>query len=148
MIVPIQDWATADPERGRLRARRQPNINAVIIAFDGMTAVRHPALVEKHAGLKIYTWGGGRSVVKLMEAGEPVVVADPAPDEQWDAYEAMDQVIRLLGGQPAASVNNEIDPNRFCVPSNVKRSSAQAAATGTRATAATPSSTASSSSGV
>jgi hypothetical protein len=32
----------------------------------------------------------------------------------------MDQVIRLLAGKPAASVNNEIDPNRFFVPSNVK----------------------------
>ncbi len=69
--------------------------------------------------MKTYTWGGGRSVEKLMESPNSVIAADPGPDEQWDAYEAMDQIIRLLNGKPAASVNAEVDPNRFFVASNV-----------------------------
>jgi ribose transport system substrate-binding protein len=116
--VPIQDWATATEGDVSSALVANSSINAVIIAFDGMTPFAMPA-VEKHSGLKIYTWGGGRSVVKLMQATDPVVMSDPAPDEQWDAYDAMDQVIRLLGGHPAASVNKEIDPNRFWTPSNV-----------------------------
>lgn len=118
--VPIQDWATATEGDVSSALVANSSINAVIIAFDGMTPFAMPA-VEKHAGLKIYTWGGGRSVVRLMEAANPIVVADPAPDEQWDAYDAMDQVIRLLGGHPAASVNSEVDPNRFWTPTNVKQ---------------------------
>ena len=31
----------------------------------------------------------------------------------------MDQVIRLLNKKPSASVADEVDPNRFWVPSNV-----------------------------
>jgi ribose transport system substrate-binding protein len=116
--VPIQDWATATEGDVSSALVANSSINAVIIAFDGMTPFAMPA-IEKHSGLKIYTWGGGRSVVKLMKASDPIVMADPAPDEQWDAYDAMDQVIRLLGGHPAASVNKEIDPNRFWTPSNV-----------------------------
>jgi ribose transport system substrate-binding protein len=118
--VPIQAWATATEGDVSSALVADSSINAVIIAFDGMTPFAMPA-VEKHPGLKIYTWGGGRSVVRLMEGSNPIVVADPAPDEQWDAYDAMDQVIRLLGGHPAASVNKEIDPNRFWDPSNVKQ---------------------------
>jgi ribose transport system substrate-binding protein len=117
--VPIQDWATATESDVASALTANPKINAVIIAFDGMEAFAAPA-VQSHAGVKIYTWGGGRSVEKVMEGSNPLVMADSGPDEDWDAYEAMDQVIRLVGGHPAASVNNELDPNRFWVPSNVK----------------------------
>jgi ABC-type sugar transport system substrate-binding protein len=121
VIVPIQDWATQTQSEVGSALVAHPNINAVIVAFDGMTSFVLPALTQaKRAGLKIYTWGGSRSVEKLMLSSTSLVAADPGPDEQWDAYEAMDQVIRLLAGKPAASVNNEIDPNRFFVPSNVK----------------------------
>jgi ribose transport system substrate-binding protein len=121
VIVPIQDWATQTQSEVGSALVAHPNINAVIVAFDGMTSFVLPALTQaKRAGLKIYTWGGSRSVEKLMLSPDSLVAADSGPDEQWDAYEAMDQVIRLLAGKPAASVNKEIDPNRFFVPSNVK----------------------------
>jgi ribose transport system substrate-binding protein len=121
VIVPIQDWATQTQSEVGSALVAHPNINAVIVAFDGMTSFVLPALTQaKRAGLKIYTWGGSRSVEKLMLSPGSLVAADSGPDEQWDAYEAMDQVIRLLAGKPAASVNKEIDPNRFFVPSNVK----------------------------
>ena len=38
----------------------------------------------------------------MLKTRAAVVAADPGPDEQWDAYEAMDQVIRLAGHHPAA----------------------------------------------
>lgn len=118
--VPVQNWATSTESDVSSTLVAHPEINAVIIAFDGMTPFAMPA-ITKHAGLKIYTWGGGRSVVRLMLVHDPVVVADPAPDEQWDAFEAMDQVIRLVGGHRAAPVTKEVDPNRFWVPSNVRQ---------------------------
>ena len=117
--VPIQDWATATEGDVSSALTANPNTNAVIIAFDGMEQFAAPALTG-HAGVKIYTWGGGRSVEKLMESPNSIVAADSGPDEQWDAYEAMDQVIRLVGGHAAAPVAQELDPNRFWVASNVK----------------------------
>jgi ribose transport system substrate-binding protein len=120
VLVPIQSWATATQSDVDSALVAHPNINAVIIAFDGMVQFALPALESVHrAGLKIYTWGGSRSVEKLMLKSGSLVAADAAPDEDWDAYEAMDQVIRLLNHKPAASVADEVDPNRFWVPSNV-----------------------------
>jgi ribose transport system substrate-binding protein len=119
--VPIQNWATALQSDVASALVSHPNVNAVIVPFDGMTQFVNPAVASSHiSGLKVYTWGGGRSVEKLMQQPNSVIAADPGPDEQWDAYEAMDQIIRLAGGHPAASVNKEVDPNRFWVASNVK----------------------------
>lgn len=120
VTVPIQNWATAIQSNLASALVSHSNTNAVIIAFDGMTTFAQPAIVSSHInGLKIYTWGGGRPVEKLMEQPNAVVAADPGPDEDWDAYEAMDQVIRLVGHHPAASVDKEVDPDRFWVASNV-----------------------------
>lgn len=122
VTVPIQNWSTALQSDVSAALVAHPNINAVIIAFDGMTQFVLPAVETSHiSGLKIYTWGGGRPVEKLMQGSNPVVVADPGPDEDWDAYEAMDQVIRLAGHHPAAPVNAEVDPDRFWVPGNVSQ---------------------------
>jgi hypothetical protein len=93
---------------------------AVALICGIMVQFALPAIEGVHrAGLKIHTWGASRSVESLMLKSDSLVAADPGPDERWDAYEAMDQVIRLVGHHAAASVSAEIDPNRFWVPSNV-----------------------------
>jgi ribose transport system substrate-binding protein len=120
--VPVQDWATATQSDVSSALTAHPDANAVIVTFDGMVPFALPAVESAHrAGLKIYAWGGGRSIEDLMLKPNSYVAADPGPDEDWDAYEAMDQVIRLLGGHPAASVSAEVDPDRFWVPSNVSQ---------------------------
>lgn len=120
IIVPIQDWGTKIQSDVSSAFIAHPDVNAVFVNFDGMTNLVLPALESAHRpGLKIYTWGGGRSVEKLMMSPNSLVAADSGPDEQWDAYEAMDQVIRLLNHKPAAPVTKEVDPNRLWVPSNV-----------------------------
>ena len=119
ITVPIQNWATSVQSDVASALTAHPNVNAVIVPFDGLTQFVDPALTHSHiSGLKVYTWGAGRSVEKIVKSGG-VVAADPGPDEEWDAYEAMDQVIRLANHKPAASVNKEVDPNRFWVQSNV-----------------------------
>ena len=120
VTVPIQNWATAVQSDVSSALTAHPNTNAVIVPFDGLTQFVDPAVESAHInGLKVYTWGAGRSVEKLMESPNSVIAADPGPDEQWDAYEAMDQMIRLIGHHSAAPVTAEVDPNRFWVPSNV-----------------------------
>lgn len=119
--VPVQDWATQIQSDVGSALGAHADANAVIVAFDGMTTFVLPSVEAAHrAGLKIYTWGGSKSVEQLMLSKNSYVVADPGPDEAWDGYEAMDQVIRLLSHKPPASVNKEVDPNRFWVASNVR----------------------------
>ncbi len=120
--VPIQDWATQLESDVDSALVAHPNINAIFIAFDGMTQFVLPAVEQAHRpGLAIYTWGGSRSVEKLMTEPNSLVASDSGPNEDWDAFDAMDQVIRLLGHHPAAPVSKEIDPNRFWIPSNVSQ---------------------------
>jgi ABC-type sugar transport system substrate-binding protein len=120
VVVPIQNWATDVQSDVGSALVAHPDINAVIVTFDGMVSLALPAVEQAHrSGLKIYTWGASRSVEQLMLKKGSLVTADSGPDENWDAYDAMDQIIRLLGGHPAASVNNEVDPNRLWVPTNV-----------------------------
>ncbi len=119
ITVPIQSWATSVQSDVASALTAHPSVNAVIVPFDGLTQFVDPALTHSHtSGLKVYTWGGSRSVEKLLASGG-VIAADPGPDEQWDAYEAMDQVIRLVNHKSAAPVAKEVDPNRFWVSSNV-----------------------------
>jgi ribose transport system substrate-binding protein len=121
VLVPIQNWATSVQSDVSSALTAHPDVNAVIIPFDGMVQFALPAIEGAHrAGLRIYTWGASRSIESLMLKKGSLVAADPGPDERWDAYEAMDQVIRLVGHHPAAPVSAEIDPNRFWVPGNVK----------------------------
>jgi ribose transport system substrate-binding protein len=120
--IPIQDWATEAGSQVQAALDAHPNVNAVIIVFDGIVQFAYNAVatVALHRpGLEIYTWGASRTVEAYMLEHGSIVAADPGADEQWDAYEAMDQVIRLLSGKPAASVSTEVDPNRFWVPGNV-----------------------------
>jgi ribose transport system substrate-binding protein len=121
--IPVQDWVTSTAQSDMSSALlAHPDANAVIVAFDGIVPGILPAVESAHrAGLEIYTWGGSRSVEELMLKPNSYVAADAGPNEDWDAYEAMDQVIRLLGGHPAASVNSEVDPDRLWVPSNVSQ---------------------------
>jgi ribose transport system substrate-binding protein len=120
VLVPIQNWATSVQSDVSSALVAHPDVNAVIIPFDGMVQFALPAVEQAHRnGLKIYTWGASRSIEKLMLSKGSLIAADPGPDERWDAYEAMDQVIRLVGHHPAASLSAEVDPNRFWVPSNV-----------------------------
>jgi ribose transport system substrate-binding protein len=121
--IPVQDWPTSTTQSDVSSALlAHPDANAVIVTFDGEVPGLLPAVESAHrAGLKIYTWGGSRSVEDMMLKPNSYVASDAGPDEDWDAYEAMDQVIRLLGGHPAASVNAEVDPDRFWVPSNVSQ---------------------------
>lgn len=118
--VQIQDWATKIQGEVHSDLVQHPDINAVIIVFDGMVQFAIPAVQQvRRFGLQIYTWGGSRTVESYMLERGSLIAADSGPDEQWDAYESMDQVIRLLGGHPAASVDSEVSPNRFWTPQNV-----------------------------
>lgn len=121
--IPVQDWVTSTAQSDMSSALlAHPDANAVIVAFDGIVPGVLPAVESAHrSGLKIYTWGGSRSIEQMMTKPNSLVAADPGPDEDWDAYEAMDQAIRLVGGHSSAGVTAEVDPDRFWVASNVSQ---------------------------
>ncbi len=83
-----------------------------------MSVVQQAA--SSHKGIKIYAWGGGLTEVGDVASGADggILAGDSGPDEKWDAYNALDQVIRLLGGKPAANLPRETVPNIFFTKKN------------------------------
>ncbi len=99
-----------------------PKINTVIVTFDGMTDGIESTVASdasSHPGLKMYAWGGGLAEIKNVQSGG-TFAGDSGPDEKWDAYNQLDQTIRLLAGKPAAPVAKEIAPNVFFTKANAK----------------------------
>jgi ABC-type sugar transport system substrate-binding protein len=125
-IVKEEDFATQDwsgpKEISAVTSDLQanPSINSVIVTFDGMTDGIESAVASasaSHPGLKMYAWGGGLAEIKAIQNGG-TFVGDSGPDEKWDAYNQLDQVIRLLSHKPAANVTKEVAPNMFFTKKN------------------------------
>ncbi len=117
--VQVQDWGN-EQQQVSSDLQADHNINTVITTFDGMSddiVNTVSAAASTHPGIKIYAWGGGLAEIKNVESN-PIMAADSGPDERWDAYDALDQIIRLVGGKSAVPVANEPDPNVFFTKSN------------------------------
>jgi ABC-type sugar transport system substrate-binding protein len=98
-----------------------PSINTVIVTFDGMTDGIESAVASaaaSHPGLKMYAWGGGLAEIKAVSSSS-TFVGDSGPDEKWDAYNQLDQTIRVLSGKPAATAK-EVAPNIYFTAKNAK----------------------------
>jgi ABC-type sugar transport system substrate-binding protein len=118
-----QDWGSAK-EQQAIATDLQGNskINAVIVTFDGMTDVIVNVVkgaASSHPGLKLYAWGGGISEIKTVQKN-PIFAGDSGPNERWDAYNQLDQVIRLLAHKKPAPVGKEVAPNMFFTKKNAK----------------------------
>ncbi len=120
-IFPTQDWS-GPTENSAVASDLQANssINAVIVAFDAesdgiVSDVQSAA--KTHPGLKLYAWGGGIAEIQTVDKN-PIFAGDSGPDEKWDAYYQLDQVIRLLSGKPAEPVSKETVPNIFFTKKN------------------------------
>jgi hypothetical protein len=116
-----QDWgSTKEQQAIATDLQGDKKINAVIVTFDGesdviVSVVQRAA--ASHPGLKLYAWGGGIAEIKTVQKNS-IFAGDSGPDERWDAYNQLDQVIRLLAGKPAAPVGKEVAPNMFFTKSN------------------------------
>ena len=125
-IVKEEDFATTLPwgpaETPTITSDLQanPSINTVIVTFDGMSDSIESAVssaAATHPGLKMYAWGGGLAEIKAIQNGG-TYAGDSGPNEKWDAYNQLDQVIRLLAHKPAVNVTKEVAPNMFFTKSN------------------------------
>jgi ABC-type sugar transport system substrate-binding protein len=125
-IVKEEDFGTQDWSGPKEIAavtsdlQANPSINTVIVTFDGMTDGIESAVASAaatHPGLKMYAWGGGLAEIKAVQNGG-TFAGDSGPNEKWDAYNQLDQVIRLLAHKPAANVTKEVAPNMFFTKKN------------------------------
>jgi hypothetical protein len=116
-----QDWGSPKEQQAvATDLQGDSKINTVIVTFDGMSDVIVSVVqraASSHPGLKLYAWGGGIAEIKTVQKN-PIFGGDSGPDERWDAYNQLDQVIRLLAGVKPAPVAREIAPNIFFTKKN------------------------------
>src|SRR5581483_645137 len=116
-----QDWGSPKEQQAiATDLQGDSKINTVIVTFDGMSDVIVSVVqraASSHPGLKLYAWGGGIAEIKTVQTNS-IFGGDSGPDERWDAYNQLDQVIRLLAGKHAAPVGREVAPNIFFTKKN------------------------------
>jgi len=116
-----QAWGSSQEEQTIASdLQSDSKINAVIVTFDGMSDVIVSVVQQaaaSHPGLKLYAWGGGIAEIQTVHKNA-IFAGDSGPDERWDAYDQLDQVIRLLAHKRAAPVGKEVAPNIFFTKKN------------------------------
>ena len=119
-----QDWGSSKEQQAiATDLQADSKINSVIVTFDGMSDVIVSVVqraAASHPGLKLYAWGGGIAEIKTVQKN-PIFAGDSGPDERWDAYNQLDQVIRLLAHKKPAKVGKEVAPNMFFTKKNAAK---------------------------
>lgn len=118
--VPVSDWTTRVQSAVSSALQNDPQITAVFACFDGMVPSALPAVeAAKRPGLKIYAYGAGAGVVKLIQSTHGIVAADIGADSKWAAYVLMDEFLRVMTHQKPATPNKDYPPLRMWTPDNV-----------------------------
>lgn len=114
----LVDWATELPNQAAAVLRSNPDINFMLPIYDGMTlfastGVRQAGFAGK---VKMASFNGTAAALDLVADGD-IVVADPAQNNDWAAWAAMDQAMRgMLGMEPA----DPVLPIRYVKTDNLK----------------------------
>jgi ABC-type sugar transport system substrate-binding protein len=98
--------ATTLPDRVIGALRRDPEINSIFVGFDPPASLIVPALDA--AGFRgkvtMYSQLGNAGPLALVRDNN-IFVADATSSEEWGAWGGLDEVIRLMNGQPVVEEN-------------------------------------------
>ncbi|MBX5466076.1 MAG: hypothetical protein K6U14_01090 [Firmicutes bacterium] len=120
--IPLADWGTRIQSTVSSALTNDPKVTAIIAVFDGMIPGALPAVEAAHRpGLKLYGYGAGAGVVRLIQTTHGVVTADIGPSANWAAYAVMDENLRYMTGEPLAPPNREVVAQRLWTPGNVSQ---------------------------
>jgi ribose transport system substrate-binding protein len=105
--VPIPEWATRIRTEVQSALVRDPGIRYVVPIYDSMSQFAVPAIAAAGGAgrVKIDTFNGTPFVLKLLQDRD-VVAMDAGESLAWVGWASMDQVFRLLAGEPPASTEH------------------------------------------
>ncbi|MBX5465916.1 MAG: hypothetical protein K6U14_00265 [Firmicutes bacterium] len=120
--IPLSEWGTRIQSTVSSALTADPKVTAIIAVFDGMVPGALPAMEAAHRpGLKIYSYGAGAGVVRLIQTTHGMVAADIGPSANWAAYALMDEDLRVMTGQKPLPPNKEYPALRMWTPANVSQ---------------------------
>lgn len=116
--IPIADWATKVPTAVQTALISNPDLNYIVPVFDGMTPniATGIAQVGRQSTVKIIAYNGTASVMQMI-ADENLVVAEIGEPLAWLGWANIDQVLRVLAGEP--TLDSENTPLRLFDSSNI-----------------------------
>jgi ribose transport system substrate-binding protein len=99
--VPSADWATKIQTEVQSAIVSDPGVNYVIPIYDPMSQFVIPAITATSKTNKIHisTFNGIPAVLSLVKSG-PDVTMDVGENMQWLAYANLDELFRVMLGQP------------------------------------------------
>ncbi len=116
--VPIPEWPARIRTEVQSALVRDPAIDYVVPIYDSMSQFAVPAIAASGARgrVKIDTFNGTPFVLKLLQ-DRNVVAMDVGESLAWVGWASMDQVFRVIAGEPPA--RSEHTPARVFDASNV-----------------------------
>lgn len=95
-----------------------PDLDAVVLAYDFMAPVVEGSINANSSDAKIYTFGADISVVPTMTSGDSAVGTDMGPDFLWMAYSGVDQLFRAMAGEAVIPADEAFAPYRLWTADN------------------------------
>jgi ribose transport system substrate-binding protein len=116
--VPSSDWATKIQTEVQSAIVADPGVNYVIPIYDPMSQFVIPAITATSKTNKIHiaTFNGIPAVLALVASG-PDVKMDVGENMEWLAYANLDEIFRVMLGQPA--LTNEKTALRVFTTDNI-----------------------------
>lgn len=99
--VPVVDWATKIQTEVQSAIVADPDLNYVIPIYDSMSQFAVPGVEAADAAdrVSIATFNGTPFVLQFLQEGSPVKM-DVGENLSWIGWANMDQVMRVLAGEP------------------------------------------------
>lgn len=120
--VPVADWASKMQGAVQSALVGDAEINSVLPLYDAMSIGAQAGITaaNKAGQVGIASYNGTPAVLKLIEEGD-IVEMDAGENTNWIAYATMDQLLRLMSGEPAVpeGPNNEALPLRVFTDKNI-----------------------------
>lgn len=102
----LADWSTELPNQAASVVRSNPNLNFILTLYDNMAIFATAGVRQAGATGRVHmaSFNGTSAALDLVKSGD-IMVADPAQNNDWAAWAAMDQVMRgMLKMDPADPV--------------------------------------------
>lgn len=117
--IPIGSWAQNIPTEVQSALTRDPRINWVVPTYAAGAAYVASGVLQANASQRVRSVSyGGTASVNQMIADNQVLVGQIAESPEWNGWANVDQMLRLLTGNPAVADENV--PHRIIDTTNVK----------------------------
>lgn len=116
--TPLSQWSTALQGLAATTIRSHPNVNFIFTLYDAMGLFATSGVQQAGGSGRVHivSFNGTPAALALVKQGN-VFVADPAQDNEWAAWGAVDQALRgMLKMQPA----NPVLPIRYVNTQDLK----------------------------